>query len=306
MKTLIRCALALGLGAFALPALADLNVFACEPEWAALAKVLGGDEVDVYAASTALQDVHKIQPRPSLIAKYHKADLVVCTGAELEIGWLPPLAEKGNNGKVLPGSPGFFEASQFVTMLDVPTALDRSLGDIHPYGNPHIQTGPQNILPVAKALADRMGELSPRHADKFHKNFEQFSAKWSESLKKWQDKVAPLKGVNVVSFHKSWAYLYAFAGIQEVAQLEPKPGIPPSGAHLEEVLSGLKERPAKMVVYAAYEDARPANWLADNAHVAAVQLPFSVGGAPGTDDLFGFYDVTFDRLLAALRGGKPV
>ena len=304
MRTLISV-LALVSAALTPSAFASVNVFACEPEWAALAKEIGGKDVDVYAASSALQDVHNIQPRPSLIAKYHQADLVVCTGAELEVGWLPPLVEKGNNGKVLPGTPGSFEASQFVTMLEVPSRLDRSEGDIHPYGNPHVQTGPQNIEPVAKGLAERLAELDSKHAQDYRKRYEDFSKRWAAALQKWQAKVAPLKGVNVVSFHKSWAYLYDFTGIKEVAQLEPKPGIPPSGAHLEDVLAQLKERPAKMVVYAAYEDARPANWLADNAHIPAVQLPFSTGGAPGTDDLFGFYDVTFDRLLAALRGGKP-
>jgi zinc/manganese transport system substrate-binding protein len=304
MKTFIRIAFALAATLAAPAALASFNVFTCEPEWAALAKEIGGKDVDVYSASTALQDVHKIQPRPSLIAKYHQADLVICTGAELEIGWLPPLAEKGNNGKVLPGSPGSFDASQFVTMLEVPSRLDRSEGDIHPYGNPHIQTGPQNIEPVAKALADRLAELDGKHAEAYRSRYEDFSKRWAAAMEKWAVKVKPLKGVNIVAFHRSWAYLYDFTGLKEVAELEPKPGIPPSGAHLEEVLATLKARPAKMVIYSAYEDSRPAEWLADNAHIPAVQLPFSVGGVPGADDLFKYFDATFDRLLQALSGAK--
>lgn len=283
---------------------AALKVFACEPEWAALTKELGGNDVDVYAATTALQNVHLIQPRPSLIAKYHQADLVVCTGSELEIGWLPSLAEKGNNGKVLPGTPGFFEASRFVTMLEVPARLDRSEGDVHPYGNPHIQTGPQNIAPVAKGLADRLATVDPAHATAYQQRYQDFSKRWSAALEKWTVLARPLKGINVVSHHKTWVYLYDWLGVNEVATLEPKPGIPPSGAHLEEVLASLKLRPAKMVVFSAYEDRRADDWLSQRAGIPAVQLPLSPGGTPGTDDLFGLFDVTLNRLLQALNGGK--
>jgi zinc/manganese transport system substrate-binding protein len=284
------------------PAHAALNVFACEPEWGALTKALGGSDVEVYTATSALQDVHKIQPRPSLIAKFRQADLVVCTGAELEIGWLPPLVEKGNNPKVLPGTPGYFEASQSVQMLEVPTQLDRSQGDVHPFGNPHIQTGPDMIAPVAKALADRLAQVDGAHAAGYASRYADFSKKWDAALARWKEEVKPLNGVPVVSGHKSWVYLYRFAGMREIATLEPKPGIPPSGAHLDEILGQLKGAPAKMVIYAAYQDHRPADWLAEHASIPAVELPFSVGGTEGTDDLFGLYDVTFKRLLAALNG----
>jgi len=179
MRKTFLLGLALLTGLIALPAQAALNVFACEPEWAALAKELGGKDVDVYSASSALQDVHKIQPRPSLIAKYRQADLVVCTGSELEIGWLPPLVEKGNNPKVLPGTSGFFEASASVKMLEVPSSVDRALGDVHPYGNPHVQTGPQNIAPVAEALVDRLAEVDGAHAEAYRQRYADFSKRWT-------------------------------------------------------------------------------------------------------------------------------
>lgn len=285
-----------------LPAQAALKVFACEPEWGALLKELGGDKLDTYVATTALQDVHKIQPRPSLIAKYRQADLVVCTGAELEIGWLPPLAEKGNNPKVNPGAAGYFEASRYVTMADVPSRLDRADGDVHAYGNPHIQTGPQNIAPVAKALTEKLAQLDAANAADYRAHLQDFFTRWDAALKKWQEQAKPLSGVAVVSHHKTWSYLYRWLGMNEVITLEPKPGIPPSGAHLEEVLASLKTQPAKMVVRAAYEDGRASEWLSKNAAIPAVTLPFSPGGAPGTDDLFGLYDVTLQRLLAGLAG----
>lgn len=304
MKKIFALSIALMASSFTLPAQAALKVFACEPEWAALSKELGGADVEVYAATTALQDVHKIQPRPSLIAKYRQADLLVCTGAELEVGWLPPLAEKGNNPKVNPGTSGYFEASRFISMMEVPSRLDRSDGDVHAYGNPHVQTAPDSIAAVAKGLADKFAEIDAAHAANYKQRYQQFNGKWNAAMQKWAAKGKPLNGVAVVSSHKGWSYMYRWLGMQEVATLEPKPGIPPSAAHLEEVLATLKTKPAKMVVFAAYQDRRPADWLSEHANIPAVELPFSVGGVAGTDDLFGLFDVTLDRLLAALQGKK--
>jgi zinc/manganese transport system substrate-binding protein len=296
MKSLIAILVVLA-GSMTLPATAALKVFTCEPEWAALARELGGSDVDAYSASTAVQDVHRIQARPSLIAKYRQADLVVCTGAELELGWLPALAEKANNPRVAPGAPGFFEASRQVRMLEVPASADRALGDVHPYGNPHVQTSPENIAPVAQALAERLGELDGQNAAAYARRYQEFSARWTQAVAKWKERAAPLKGISVVSHHKTWVYLYDWAGIREVTTLEPKPGLPPSGAHLEKVLAIVKAQPVKAVVYSSYEDPRASEWLSQQAHVPAVRLPFSVGGAPGTDDLFGFYDVLIGELL---------
>ncbi|WP_211242727.1 metal ABC transporter substrate-binding protein [Sinimarinibacterium sp. CAU 1509] len=284
------------------PAAAQLKVFACEAEWAALASALGGDNVDVYAATTALQDVHKIQPRPSLIAKYRKADLLVCTGAELELGWLPQLIEKGNNAQLNPGAPGNFEASRYVTMLEIPAKIDRAQGDVHPYGNPHIQTDPRNIGKVAKPLADKLAELDPAHAADYARRYQDFNTRWTAAVDKWTAAAAPLKGVPVISGHKAWAYLYDWLGIREVATLEAKPGIPPSGAHLQELLGGLKTQPAKMIVYAAYQDHKPIEWMAEHSGLPTAELPFSPGGAKGTDnDLFATFDVTVQRLLDAAK-----
>jgi len=281
---------------------AGLRVFACEPEWGALARTLGGDDVSVYVATSALQDVHQIQPKPSLIAQWRQADLAVCTGAELEIGWLPALAEKGNNPKIAPGAAGYFEASRSVQMLEVPTRLDRADGDVHPQGNPHIQTDPRNIAKVAHSLMDKLVEVDAAHADGYHARYEAFAKSWTTAVQGWETRAAPLRGVAVVSAHKSWAYLYAWLGIREVAALESKPGIPPSGAHLQEVLDTLKAQPAKMVVYAAYQDRRPVEWMTGRAGIASAQLPFSPGGVEGTDDLVGLFDVTITRLLDALAG----
>ena len=303
-KLILLSAMLLAMAA-APPAAAALKVFACEPDWAALATELGGKDVETYSATTAQQDVHKIQARPSLIAKYRQADLVICTGSELEIGWLPALADKGNNPTVLPGTPGYFEASQYVQRLEIPVRFDRSQGDVHPNGNPHVQTNPRNITPIAQALAERLAALDPAHAADYRQRHQQFTLRWAAALKKWEERAKPLKGIAVVSHHKTWVYLYDWLGIREVVTLEPKPAIPPSAAHLAQVLESVKRSPVKMIVYSAYEDSKAADWLAQRVNIPVVQLPLSVGGAKGAEDLFGLYDVTIDRLLQALSGKNP-
>jgi zinc/manganese transport system substrate-binding protein len=298
---ILRSTFALVATLLAPPALA-LDVFATVPEWGALARELGGGDVSVYTATTALQNVHHIQARPSLIAKYRQADLVIATGADLESGWLPALTEKGNNPRVRPGTAGFFEAYRHVKMLEVPEVLDRSMGDVHPYGNPHIQTGAPNLLAVAGPLAERLAELDPEHATAYRARFAAFENRWRAALARWEAAAKPLAGLPVVSTHRDSSYLYAWLGLKEVATLEPKPGIPPSVGHLEKVLAGLKSRPARMVLRAAYQDDKPAEWLYARPGIPVIELPFTVGGTPGADDLFGYFDVTIERLLQGAAG----
>lgn len=302
-----RFLMALGMtlaGAVFAPAALALNVFATVPEWGALAAEIGGPDVEVYTATTALQNAHRIQARPSLIAKYRQADLLIATGADLEVGWLPALEQKGNNPKLLPGAPGFFEAFRHVTMLEVPERLDRSMGDVHPYGNPHIQGDARNILLIAKPLAERMAELDPARADAYRQRCAQFESRWRAALARWEAKAAPLRGVPVISTHRDGAYLYGWLGLREVATLEPKAGIPPSVGYLKQVLAGLKKKPARMVLHAAYQDDKPAQWIAQRAGIPAVELPFTVGGAAEAKDLAGLFEATIDRLLNA-AGGTP-
>jgi zinc/manganese transport system substrate-binding protein len=300
LKTVALAALAL-LATLAAPAHAAVKVLACEPEWAALAKELGGDLVDVSAATTAMQDPHQVQAKPSLIARARNADMVACTGAELEIGWLPVLLQQSGNPKVQPGQPGNFAAADFVRKLDVPVKVDRSQGDVHPDGNPHIQTDPRNIALVASALGARLAVVDPAHAAQYKTQLAAFTQKWNANLARWAREAAPLKGVSVAAHHKAYAYLEDWLGLTEVAVLEPKPGVEPSASHLQEVLETLKTRPAKMVIYSAYQDPKPDEWLSEHAHVPAVKLPFTVGGTDGAKDLAGLFDDTLARLLAALK-----
>ncbi len=283
----------------AMPVHAALRVFACEPEWGALAQELGGPLVDVSVATSALQDPHQIQAKPSLIARARNADLVVCTGAELEVGWLPVLLQQSGNAKVQPGQPGNFAAADFVRKLEVPTQLDRSQGDVHAAGNPHIQTDPRNIALVATALATRLSQVDAAHASEYAQRQADFTQRWQQAITRWNAQAAPLRGISVVSQHKGFAYLYDWLGLKEVAVLEPKPGVEPSASHLQEVQTALKATPARMVLRAAYQDARASDWLSRNAGIPTVVVPFTVGGSDAAKDLFGLFDDTLARLLAA-------
>ena len=283
----------------AIPAHAALHVFACEPEWGALAQELGGSLVDVSVATNALQDPHQIQAKPSLIARARNADLVVCTGAELEVGWLPVLLQQSGNAKLQPGLPGNFAAADYVKKLEVPGLVDRSQGDVHASGNPHIQTDPRNIALVAVALGARLQQIDPAHAADYAKAQASFSQRWQQATLRWTAQAAPIRGFAVVSQHKAFVYLYDWLGLKEVAVLEPKPGVEPTASHLQEVLAALKGTPAKMVLYAAYQDSRPSDWLSKNDGIPAVKIPFTVGGTDGAKDLFSLFDDTVARLLAA-------
>ncbi len=296
-RTLIL--LALPLCALAPSAHAALRVLACEPEWAALTTELGGNLVEVSSATSALQDPHQIQAKPSLIARARNADLVVCTGAELEVGWLPVLLQQSGNAKVQAGQPGNFAAADVVRKLDVPTQLDRSQGDVHAGGNPHIQTDPRNIALVAKALGERLQQVDPAHAAQYAQQLTSFNQRWQQAMARWNTQAAPLRGQAVVSQHKAFVYLYDWLGLKEVAVLEPKPGVEPTASHLQSVVNTLKTTPAKMVLYAAYQDPRASEWLSKNAGIAAVKVPFTVGGTDGAKDLFSLFDDTVARLLAA-------
>lgn len=278
-----------------------VSVFACEPEWAALASEIGGDKVTTYTATTALQDPHQIQARPSLIAKARSADIAVCTGSELEIGWLPQILAQSANRKIAPGAPGSFEATRYVTLLERPARLDRAEGDIHAGGNPHIQSDPRVMIPVGKALAARLGQIDPANAAYYQARYAAFAVKWNAALVRWQARAAPLRGQPIAVQHRTWIYLETWLGLKRVVALEPKPGVPASSGYLAQVLGVLSKSPVKMIIRSAYEDGRSSDFIAQRAHIPAVVLPYTIGGSPGAKDLYSLYDDTLTRLLGALK-----
>ena len=292
---------ALLLAAIALPSYAALNVFATVPEWGALAKEIGGARVTVYSATHGLQDPHRIEAKPSLIARARSANLVVATGAELEVGWLPLVLRDSGNRGIQPGQSGYFEAASAVVMIDVPKVLDRAHGDVHAGGNPHIQTDPHNIQRVAEALAARMIELDPAEAMAYRSGLQEFAAKWRAAMVRWEKEAAPLKGVPVLVQHDAFPYLNHWLGLKQVGVIEQKPGVEPSAAHLSEVLARLASQPARMVLRPAYQHDAPSRWIAERAKLPAVVLPFTVGGTPEAGDLVALFDDTLRRLLAATQ-----
>jgi zinc/manganese transport system substrate-binding protein len=286
-----------------LNAAAALRVFACEPEWAALAEELGGDRVKVSVATNALQDPHYLEARPSLISRMRRADLLICTGAQLEIGWLPMLLTKANNPGVRPGSPGYFEAADFVRHLEVPASVDRSQGDVHPQGNPHIQTDPRNILLVAIALGERLASLDPDHAEDYQSTLEQFQTHWNAALVKWEVEARPLRGKRVVTHHKSWVYLENWLGLELVGTLEPVPGIPPTASHLSRLLAQLGDdgSGADFIIRSPFQSDKASEWLSERTTIPDLVLPFTVGGSAEADDLYGLFSDTIKRLLEVTK-----
>jgi zinc/manganese transport system substrate-binding protein len=296
MKTLTALLMTL----FALPAFAKLQVFACEPEWGALVTEIAGDKVEVSVATTALQDVHQIDAKPSLIARVRKANLVVCTGADLEVGWLPQLIRQSGNRGVADGA-GYFMAASQVTTLEKPAQLDRAAGDVHPDGNPHFQLDPWRVLKVAQGLAARLAQLDAANAGTYQQRMGDFSTRWQAAIKRWEAKAAPLKGRKVIVHHVSWVYLNEWLGLQQVGALEPKPGVPPTSAHLSGLIDIAKKEGVFAIISAAYQDPKPAQWLAERTGVHTVVLPFTVGGDAQSKDLFGLFDSTIDKLLGAVK-----
>lgn len=295
-------------GAFALgillgvtPAQAALKVLATSADWAALAKELGGDMVDVYGATTAFQDVHRVDAKPSLVARARNADLIVATGAELEVGWLPVLLQESGNARVQPGSNGYFEAARQLRLLEVPASVDRSMGDIHPDGNPHLQLDPRNIATVARALTTRLAALDAANAVFYTARGQDFQQRWQQAQLRWEKMAAPLKGVGVVVMHRDQSYLIQWLGLREIAAMEPKPGVPPSSGFLASLVTKLASDPPKMILRNAYNDSKASDWLAEHVHAPVVLLPFSVGGTAGARDLFGLFDDTLNRLLEPLK-----
>lgn len=278
---------------------AELRIFACEPEWAALAEEIGGELVTAYSATTALQDPHYIQARPSLIAQVRRADLVACSGAGLEIGWLPALLQKANNRKVMPGKDGYFEASRYVQRMGQPDNVDRSQGDIHPEGNPHIQTSPHNIAAVAAALGKKMADLDSKNSETYIENLDDFLTRWGAATRAWEEQALPLRGARAITHHNSWVYLEQWLGIEVVANLEAVPGIPPTATHLGQLTSRFKDGGADFIVRSPYQDARASRWLSERTGIGAIVLPLTVGGTEGARDLFTLFDDIIDRLLEA-------
>ena len=291
---MLACALLVGA-----PVQAQLNVFATVPEWGALAEELGGDKIKVYVATNALQDPHRVQARPSLLARARSAQLLLATGADLEIGWLPILQRDAGNPRILPGTPGMFEASQYVQLLGIPTSVDRSMGDVHAAGNPHIQTDPRNFLPIAQALTERLVLLDSVNSSFYQDRLRSFIFKWQANIDRWATIALPLRGEKIWVQHDAYLYLNDWLGLVQVGELEPTPGVDPSVVHLGAVLQRQSQLKGRMIITSAYAGDAASKWFSERATIPLVVLPFTVGGNKEASTLEAFFEDTVARLVKA-------
>lgn len=277
---------------------AKVNVFACEPEWAALADEIGGDRVKTVSATHVRQDPHYIRARPSLIAKARRADLIFCSGAGLEVGWLPILLQKAG-ADVQPGEIGYLMASDHVRVLEKQEQVDRSMGDVHPEGNPHVHLNPHNVLLVAEVLTARLAEIDAQNASFYQAQLVAFRINWQAAITRWETQAQSLKGATIVVHHKGFSYLLDWLDLQLVASLEPKPGIPPTTAHLEGLLQQLTPNPAHVILRTPYEPKDASLWLSARTNIPALELPYTIGGNAQSTTLIGLFDSTLSLLKDA-------
>ncbi len=282
---------------------AQIRVFACEPEWAALAEEIGGDRIKAFSATSARQDPHYIRAKPSLLAKIRKADLLICSGASLEVGWLPILLQKAK-ASLQPGSVGYLMAADIVPTLERPQIVDRSLGDIHPQGNPHLHLNPRNMDIVGVSLAKRLGEIDAENASFYNKRQQDFSLRLREAVKKWESKTETLKGKRLVVHHKSFSYLIDWLQMERIATLEPRPGIPPTASHLKNLLSRLKNESEFIIINSPYDPNDASEWLSEKTGAMAITLPYTIGGDEKSNDIFALFERTIDLLKSAYDDRK--
>jgi zinc/manganese transport system substrate-binding protein len=299
-KTLIASLLAVVALAAPRLARADLEVVATVPALAAIAKEVGGAKVKVESLSLPTQDPHFVDAKPSLALALSKADMLVAVGLQLETGWLPTLQVGSRNVKVMLGASGYVEVSQFVTLLDPPKNVDRSHGDVHPGGNPHVWYDPRAVASIAKGLSAKMIALDPTNRAAYEASLAAFVAKLEHQRKGWEGRIAKQKGAPVVGYHRSWPYLAAWVGLDFVAYLEPKPGIPPNPGHVAQVLATAKQRGVKLILQESYYPDATAKLIAEKVGAKVLSVPSGPDVRAGQG-----YFAWMDAIVAMLEKGGP-
>ena len=287
------------------PAEAKLNVVATTTDFGAIAAAIGGDAVAVTTLAKPTEDPHFVDAKPSFILKLNRADAVVEGGADLEIGWLPRLLDEARNSKLASGAPGHIGCNAGIQLLEVPTALDRSKGDIHAAGNPHYLTDPANAKPVAQHLAEALAQLEPKSAAVFRANLKRFTERLEGKLAEWEKLLAPFKGQRVVAYHDSWPYFAQRFGLRIDLFLEPKPGIPPTPVHLAEVIRRMRSEHIHAILVEPYQGRKTAQTVAGETGAIVVDVSQFPGGIKGTEeDYIGLMDAVIQDLAKALAQAK--
>jgi len=287
------------------PAFAKLKVITSLQDFASIADSVGGDRVETFAIAKGYQDPHFVDPKPSFVLKLNRADLLIAAGLELEIGYLPPLIDQSRNEKIHPGSRGYLDASIGCDILNRPTgAVTRAMGDVHPFGNPHYWTDPDNGRVIARSIAAKLSELDPAGRATYQQNLAAFEAKLTAKNKEWMTKMAPYFGTRVVTFHDSWPNFAKHFKIDVRGHIEPKPGIPPSPSHTLEIINLMKEEKIPVIIVEPYFDTKTPNFIASKTGAKVLRFYPSVGGRPDIKDYFTLFDVDIDTLVDALKQSR--
>jgi ABC-type Zn uptake system ZnuABC Zn-binding protein ZnuA len=294
--------LALVLSVAASPAFAVVKVVTSLQDFASIADSIGGKRVETFAIAKGYQDPHFVDPKPSFVLKLSRADVLIAAGLELEIGYLPPLIDQSRNEKIHPGSPGYLDASIGCDILNRPTGVvTRAMGDVHPFGNPHYWTDPDNGRVIARAVAAKLSELDPAGRADYQKNLAAFEAKLTAKDKEWKEKMSPYAGVKVVTFHDSWPNFAKHFNIAVRGHIEPKPGIPPSPSHTLEIINLMTAEKIPVIIVEPYFDTKTPNSIASKTGAKVLRFYPSVGGTPQISDYFTLFDTDIDTLVNALK-----
>ena len=305
MKLQLKILILLLCGILLIPSMAEarkLKVITTLTDLASLTQEVGGDKVDVEALARGYQDPHFVEPKPSFLLKLRNADLLISVGLDLEIGWLPPLITQSGNGKIQPGAPGYLDASQFAEILEIPQGkVDRSMGDVHPLGNPHYWLDPDNGRRIAKGIATKLGEMDPGDSAYFQQRDQDFEKRLAEAEKKWGADMAPYRGRKIVTYHRSWPNFAKHFGLDVVDYIEPRPGIPPTPSHTIELVNLMKRGNIKIELIEPYFDLKTPNSIASMTGGRVVVMLPSVGGKPEVTDYFKLFDYDIALLIKAFQ-----
>ena len=305
MKTTTILAAAALLVGLAIPAQAKLRVVTSLQDLASIAEAVGGDRIEAVALARGYQDPHFVDAKPSFIVKLSRADLLIAAGLELEIGYLPPLIDQSRNDKIHPGNPGYLDASIGCDILQKPTeVITRAMGDVHPYGNPHYWTDPENGRVIARAVAAKLTELDPAGKATFDANLAAFEATLTAKEREWEAKMAPFAGARVVTFHESWPNFAKRFKLEIVGTVEPKPGIPPSPTHTLEIINIIAKDKVAVILVEPYFDRKTPDFIAEKTGSAVVTFYPSVGGIPELKSYFDVFDRNVDAFVSAMKGKR--
>jgi zinc/manganese transport system substrate-binding protein len=275
---------------------AKLRVVATYPYIADITEKIGKDRISVSALARGSRDPHHIVARPSIIAKIRRADLLIINGAELEIGWVPPILRDSRNPRIQPGSSGFIELSTSMELIQVPDKVSRALGDVHPAGNPHFVTSPGNVLIIARVIMKRLCEIDGENGEFYTKNFNEFKALWQEKIAEWRESLKAMKGMKVIQYHRNLDYFLKYFGIISVGEMEPLPGIPPTSKHIIKTIEKVKTEGVKLILNDVYHSTGPARFVSDRTGIKFVVMPHDIGAVEEAKDIVSLFDEIVRRL----------